>query len=183
MYSILTASMHDNITDNQKLEDAIKRMALGDKTALEELYLQTKTSVYSFILSMLKDRHTADDVFQDVYVSVYENAAGYDAKGKPMAWMLTIAKNRCRMHFRSVKNHADMDSVAELWTADTPIEDKIVLEAAFKQLTDEERNIVFLHVLSGMKHREIAHLLDIPLPTVLSKYHRAIKKLRGLLEE
>ncbi len=183
MYSILIATLQDNITDNHTLEDAIKRMALGDKTALEELYLKTKVSVYSFILSMLKDRHIADDIFQDTYVSVYENAASYEAKGKPMAWILTIAKNKCRMHFRSQKDTMDMESVAELWTADTPIEDKLVLDAAFKQITDEERNIVFLHVLSGMKHREIAQLLDIPLPTVLSKYHRALKKLRGLLEE
>ncbi len=184
MYSLILASMQEyNLTESQRLEAAIEKMALGDKTALEELYVSTKTAVYAFILSMLKDRHSADDVFQDVYVSIFENAAGYEAQGKPLAWIFTIAKNKCRMHFRSEKNHVDMDSVQELWTVDAPAEDRLVLQAAFGKLADEERNIVFLHVLSGMKHREIAKLLDMPLPTVLSNYHRALKKLRVLLEE
>ncbi len=184
MYSIILASMQEyNLTENQRLEAAIEKMAFGDKTALEELYLATKTAVYSFVLSMLKDKHTAEDVFQDVYVSIYENAASYQPQGKPLAWIFTVAKNKCRMHFRAEKNHVDMDSVQELWTVDAPAEDRLVLQAAFGKLADEERNIVFLHVLSGMKHREIAKLLDIPLPTVLSKYHRALKKLRVMLEE
>ena len=59
----------------------------------------------------------------------------------------------------------------------------MLLEAAFKQISDEERNIIVLHVLSGLKHREIAKILDMPLATVLSKYHRGLKKLKGILEE
>lgn len=48
---------------------------------------------------------------------------------------------------------------------------------ALKSLKEEERSIILLHDAGGMKHREIAELLDMPLPTVLSKYHRAMKKL------
>ena len=49
-------------------------------------------------------------------------------------------------------------------------------------LGDAERRIVLLHAVTGMKHREIAALLELPLPTVLSKYHRALKKMRSCLE-
>ena len=49
-------------------------------------------------------------------------------------------------------------------------------------LGEEERRIVLLHAVTGMKHREIAALLELPLPTVLSKYHRALKKMRSFLE-
>ena len=48
--------------------------------------------------------------------------------------------------------------------------------------TDEERRIVLLHAVTGLKHRELAALLELPLPTVLSKYHRALKKMRSFLE-
>jgi RNA polymerase sigma-70 factor (ECF subfamily) len=57
------------------------------------------------------------------------------------------------------------------------VEDRIVLEGAFQVLNDEERSIVLLHAVSGMKHKEIASILNKPLSTVLSKYNRAIKKL------
>ena len=62
-------------------------------------------------------------------------------------------------------------------------EDKIIVEACMKILSDEERQIVTLHAVSGFKHREIAGFLDIPLPTVLSRYNRALKKLRKYLTE
>ena len=57
-------------------------------------------------------------------------------------------------------------------------EDKDLLGSALKLLDETERRIVILHAASGLKHREIAKQLDIPLPTVLSKYARAIKKLK-----
>ena len=61
-------------------------------------------------------------------------------------------------------------------------DDRIALEGAFSVLTDEERNIILLHANSGMKHREIASLLNIPLSTVLSKYRRGLKKLKNYME-
>ncbi len=90
--------------DNSILEKAIQRMAGGDKEALAELYHSTRTAVYGFVLSLLKNREEAEDVFQEVYLKVYENAATYEEKGKPMAWILTIARNLCYMRFRRVKN-------------------------------------------------------------------------------
>ncbi len=169
--------------DNDRLERAIKRMAKGEKSALAEAFEMTKTAIYGFVLSLLKDKYEAEDVFQEVYIKVYENAASYEAKGKPMAWMITIAKNQCYMRFRKVKNEQSIEDADELWTDSTNVEDRIMLETAFLHLSDEERNIVILHVLSGLKHREIAQILDMPLATVLSKYHRTIKKLKGILEE
>lgn len=57
-----------------------------------------------------------------------------------------------------------------------------MLQEALGALGDAERQIVLLHSSSGLKHREIAALLEMPLPTVLSKYHRALKKMKLQLE-
>lgn len=59
----------------------------------------------------------------------------------------------------------------------------MVLETAFQVLSREECQIIVLHAVSGLKHREISEVLQIPLSTVLSKYNRGIKKLRKQLEE
>lgn len=183
MYSKDKAPYEYDSNENRKIETAIQRMARGDKEALADLYERTHTAIYAFIVSLLKDKHRADDVFQDVYLKVYEKADSYQAKGKPMAWMITIAKNQCLMQFRKVKQEESLEDVEELWVTNPDVEERLLLEAAFKQISDEERNIIVLHVLSGLKHREIARILDLPLATVLSKYHRAMKKLKGLLEE
>ena len=61
-------------------------------------------------------------------------------------------------------------------------EDREVLSAALGVLGEQERQIVLLHAVSGLKHREIAQLMELPLATVLSKYHRGLKKLKKKLE-
>ena len=99
---------------------------------------------------------------------------------------LTIARNLSLMRLRSRDKVVDLPQ--EDWSllaAEGPevtAEDRQVLSAALFALTDQERRVVLLHAVSGMKHREIAQLLELPLATVLSKYRRALKKLRDLLE-
>ena len=57
-----------------------------------------------------------------------------------------------------------------------------MLQCAMSALSDTERQVVLLHAAAGLKHREIAGVLELPLATVLSKYHRALKKLRVCLK-
>ena len=61
-------------------------------------------------------------------------------------------------------------------------DERVLLQTAMKILSDDEQQIVMLHAVAGVKHREIAALLDMPTATVLSKYSRAIKKLRTVME-
>ena len=58
------------------------------------------------------------------------------------------------------------------------IDNKMLLSFLFQYISLEERNILMLHVISGFKFKEIAKILDLSLSTVLSKYHRAIKKIK-----
>lgn len=173
------------ISDNAYLEKLLDEIVLGDKDALAELYQGTKTLIYGYLLSLLKHKAEVEDVFQDVYIKIYENAALYQSKGKPLAWILTIAKNECLMKLRKRKDNVDIDLIKEFFPDKKKdnIEDKIILTTAFKTITDEERNILILHVLGGLKHREIAKMLDLSLSTVLSKYNRTLKKLREVLKE
>ena len=81
-----------------------------------------------------------------------------------------------------------MELDEEAWNAipaqapDVSPEDRQVLQEALAGLGAEERQIVLLHAVAGLKHREIARLLEQPLSTVLSKYHRGLKKLRALMK-
>ena len=177
-----------NINEYQEslLEKHIKDISLGSKDALSNLYSFTKTSVYGFALSILKDLHEAEDVLQEVYIKIYENASFYQPNGKPLAWILTITKNLALMKLRKTKNHVDVDELKESLAGHKGLnetENQILICAVFEYISDEERNILMLHSVSGFKHREIAKMLEIPLATVLSKYNRAIKKLRKRMGE
>lgn len=170
-----------------ELDELIERIAQRDETAFHTLYEKTKSAVYSFAMSILKHPQDAEDVMQDTYLSVYHASAHYDSAGKPMAWIFTITRNHCMMKLRSQKRRQEtsMDEL-EQWVEEQPglhQEEKLVLEAALKSLSEEEYQIVVLHSLGELHHREIAHLLDLKLPTVLSKYRRALIKLRKIIGE
>lgn len=104
-----------------------------------------------------------------------------------MAWIFTIARNLAYMKLRKRKRVSliaieDAESVIGFSDV-TNTEERIVLEAAFRVLNREERQIVMLHAVSGLKHKEISQIVKRPLSTVLSKYNRAIKKLEKAVGE
>lgn len=168
--------------DPAKLEELILRVAAGEQQALEELYRRTRGAVYAVALSLLRNAHDAQDVAQDAFVRVWEGAAQYRPQGSPMAWLLTVARNLARMKLRQGARQAELSD--EEWEAipvDSPAvtpEDRELLQGALASLEDQERQVVLLHAVTGLKHREIAQLMEMPLATVLSKYHRALKKLK-----
>lgn len=174
-------------TDDRRLAELILSIAGGDANSLGELYKLTSVSIYSFALSILKNSHDAEDVMHDVYLTVSASAASYEDRGKPLAWMLTITKNHCLMKLRKRAKNADY--CPEIWeetfalASDVSTEDAVIIRMCMEKLSDEELRIVTLHAVSGFKHREIADILSLPLPTVLSKYSRAIRKLRKILAD
>lgn len=91
--------------DNSFLEEEIAMIALGNKDALSNIYYNTKHIVYGFSLSILKNIHEAEDILQEVFIKIYENADSYQANGKPLAWILTITKNLSLMKLRKKKHH------------------------------------------------------------------------------
>ena len=160
-------------TDYADLDSLLYGISNGDKKCLEQLY-------------QVKNHHDAEDVLHDCYVAVWNGAESYVSRGKPMAWIITIAKNLCLQRMRERKK-AECTSQEgwELAIPDTDMltmEDRSILVTCMEQLSDEERQIVMLHAAVGFKHREIARIMELPLSTVLSKYARALKRLKQYLQ-
>lgn len=175
------------LNNDEQIDELLQRLANGDKDALADLYYKTKAAIYGFSLSITKNVADSEDVLQETYIKVWTNAKSYKAKGTPMAWLMTIAKNLSLMKLREKRRHQDLEP--EEWDMNFHIpdmagntEDRQFLMEALKILTEEERQIIMLHAVSGLKHREIADLLELALATVLSKYHRALKKLKIYME-
>ena len=170
----------------EELEKLLAGLAAGDRDSLAALYHRTRAAVYGLALSYLKNGHDAQDVTQDTFVLAWDKAELYRPQGKPLSWLLTIARNLALSRLREQSKTRDLsDDQWENLAIDTSLitqEDRQVLLAAMKELTDQERQIVILHAVSGLRHREIAALLEIPLSTALSKYHRALKKMKTLLK-
>lgn len=172
---------------NQEIiENLLLKTADNNMDAFEQLYLETNKIVYSYAFSILKNHERAQDAMQDTFIRLKEAAYTYKPQGKPLAWILRIAKNFSLMAIRKGQKEqlTDIEQNEFLINkkAELDVDESIVLKAALNTLKEEEREIVFLYLISGMKHREIADILEKPLGTVLWKYNMALNKLKKELK-
>lgn len=187
MITVFTLTDEQLYTKNERVEDLILQIANGNKNAVGDLYELIKTDVYAFALSKLKNKADAEDVLHDTFVNVYKYARKYTPKGKPMSWIITIELNLIKRRFQLQSRTAVFDESLENTVSSGDFENQRInsafLNELLKSLSESEREIISLYVVSGFKHREIASILDKPLSTILSKYNRAIKKLKIIIKE
>lgn len=167
-------------------EKLIERIGKGDAAAFKDLYDGINKTLFAYILSIVRNFHDSEDILHETYLKIRAAAHLYQPQGKPMAWIFTIARNLSLMHLRKNKpiSEFSMDDLENNKNFSDMMDeqDKVILTHLLSELEETERSIVLLHAVSGFKHHEIAKSLSLPLATVLSKYHRSLKKLRKRLE-
>lgn len=179
---------HGKERQKAQIEDSLfEKIALGDEEAFRQLYYSSYKQIFAFLLSLCGNYYDAEDLMQEVYIKIRRASGTYEARGKAFSWMFKIAKNEYLGKCRKEKAYANMESMEILETQIGQtnlgtVEDRMMLQTAFHKLSKEERNIITLHLISGLKHREIAEILEKPLSTVLSRYNRALKKMKEELK-
>lgn len=169
-----------------ELERLLGRMGDGDTGALERFYELTHAGVYALALSITGRAEDAEELCHDAFLRVWDNAGRYRPQGTPRAWLMALTRNLCLMELRKRSRVVEISD--EEWNAlPAPAEnvtagDRLVLQTALGALDRVERQIVMLHAVSGLKHREIGKMLDMPLGTVLSKYKRSLEKMRQYMK-
>lgn len=177
--NIISIVKGGKIKMNQKEIDYLILQIPQMDNAFDELYEKTKTSVFAYIMSIIKNYDDSRDIFQEVYVKLYLAAKNYQSQKKPLAWIYTIARNECYLYLR--RQNLTQEYQDYLYCPpETDMHTKMILEQLFESLNDQEREVIIMHALWGLKHHEIAGLLDIPLATSLSSYHRGMKKMKKI---
>lgn len=164
-------------------DQVIVMIANGSMVAFEQLYNCTYKNVYAFILSMVKCRHTAEDLMHDTYMRIFEKASSYQSGTSLRTWIMTIAKNITYDYFRKAKplhafdeNQVD-NNIFNIYDIDEKVIEHVELEKAFERLSGLDLQIAILYAVCGYKHREIAQILSIPDGTIRRRYRKAIKQL------
>lgn len=185
----------NNLTDEQLVATYLK----GDEEALNILIKRYLTPIFNYALSLVKDRGTADDVTQEVFVKVWRKIKKFDNRYKFKNWLYTIAKNTCLDYLKKNKaiNFSDLNLVdndllfedlikatgqspqAELETA----QNADLVNAAVDKLPEKYKETMKLHYQGGYKFREIAVILKKSIETVKSRNRRALQKLKNLIKK
>lgn len=171
--------------DKKELDLCLQEIAKGDNRAFERLYEETRKGIFAYLYGFSKDYHKTEDLMQTVYLKVKANITKYRAGSDARAWLFQVAKYTALNDIRKTQREPVASEIQQQRYAqqEYELQDSPVFEAMQKILSEEERQIMILHILWGFKHKEIAEMLDMALGTTLWKYNRAIKKLQQNLKE
>ena len=153
-----------------------------DEHAIEATAAKYESYCMKISQNILSDRADSEENVNDTYLHAWQ-AMPPQRPAILSAFLGKIARNLALMRLRKAENKNI--SFDELFHVEDPhnayreMENHMVLDKVLRLLTDSERQIVMLHALSGLKHREVADLLDIPQATAISRYNRALAKLRA----
>lgn len=172
---------------------ALARIPGGDRAALQTVYRLTSAKLFGVALRILGERSEAEDVLQEVYVTVWRKAADFDAsRASPMTWLIAVARNRAIDRLRASRqsrNMAPIEAASEVAdaapTADSALEGAEVnarLHGCLGELAEHENKALRGAFFDGNTYEELATRMKVPLGTMKSWIRRAMIKLKDCLE-
>lgn len=170
----------------------IGRVAGGDQEAFAHLFDHHSSVVLGFLTRMLGDRSEAEEVLQEVFLQVWDQASRYKAtRATPRGWMMMMARSRAldRIRSRDARSRREKIVAEEKGQEENPVgtarleqgERGEMIDRALSTLPDEQRLCVELAFFEGLSQSQISRRLDVPLGTVKSRFQFGMKKLRTLL--
>jgi RNA polymerase sigma-70 factor (ECF subfamily) len=177
----------------QEDRQLLQRMASKDDAALDAFYARYNRLAFSLIFRIVGNRPDAEDVLTDVFWQVWQQSDRYDAsRGKPVAWLLTIARTRAIDSLRSSGRHQEKNEPFDP-QKDRPVsgpepdifvlaDTRQAVQEALQTLPDQQRIPLEMAYFQGMSHTEIASALGQPLGTVKDRIRTAMLHLRKRLK-
>lgn len=179
---------HDKMSERAELAADLEAVAGGDEDALRRLWDAAGASLFGLCLRLMRRRHAAEDVLQESFVRIWQQAHRYDpARGDPFGWMAAVTRNVALDHLRRERSRGD----AELEELDpelaaAPLPDPAHadpdLARCLERLAPMQRRAILLAYYQGLTHTELATTLDVPLGTVKSWVRRGLLDLRECLD-
>ena len=175
--------------------ELVRAAARGDERAYASLYDRYSPILFGLLLRILHSRAEAEDVLQEVFLQVWQQARSFDqSRGRAFTWLVTLARSRAIDRLRSVESReraarrsaeegAPERAAAEEGAdaAAERAEQAAVVQEALAQLPEEQRRTLLLAYLDGMSQSEIAAKTGQPLGTVKTRTRAGLKKLGELL--
>lgn len=179
-------------SNRETLIAMMARVAAGDRVAFRAVYTATSAKLFGVALRILKRPELAEEVVQDAYVKIWDNAGRFDPTvASPITWMVAITRNRALDEVRKGATPVvnDLSLAMEVPDPQRLVSDLLVeaadharLRACLDALDAERREIVQLAYLEGLSREALAARFGHPVATIKTWLHRSLKQLKGCLD-
>ncbi len=189
----MNVQAHSNSTDPEKfrvqLEQTLKMARSGSDQALTALYNHYFERIYRFIFYRVSHKETAEDLTEDVFVKLFAKLKDLEQTGAFEGWLFQIARNQVIDYYRSKKQTIAIEDVENTLEYETNIVDvvnlqteQIVFIKLLKELAPEQQQVIKLKFLEELDNAVIAQMLNKTEGAVRVIQHRAIAKLKELID-
>lgn len=177
--------------------ELIERYQDGDVHSFELLIGRYQKQVYSYILTLVKDKQLADDVFQDTFVKVIQTikSKSYKDDGRFVQFAMRIAHNLVIDHFRKENRIPTVESSSEDYNyidnvpiTDHSVEQGMVVDQIYSDLhrmitflPDEQREVLRMRIFDDMSFKDIADITNVSINTALGRMRYALINLRKMM--
>ncbi len=178
--------------DKPELEDLLAAVARRDRASFRRLYDLTSPKLFATVLRIVKNKPAAEEVLQDVYLRVWQNAGSYvPSTGPARAWLNSIARNRAidvlrQRSFTSATSAEDGSDWYERVSEDRDREADMVNNASMRRclaaMDEQARTCILLAYYEGYSREELAARYDRPVNTIKTWLHRNLASLRDCLD-
>lgn len=164
----------------------VKSAKLGDQRSFAQLYDSVSLYMYKYALYSLGNPHDAEDVVSETFLDAYRGLHSLRDESAFKSWIMKILSIKIKHKFKEYTQSREVveltEEVAGSEDLSGELTDKSAAMQALEQLSPQERQIVVLTSIHGYTTREVAKMLGCPHGTVSSKLHRALVKLRTILQ-
>ncbi len=161
----------------------VSRAVRGDMSALEQLIRLYYGKIFDYISFHVRDRAEAEDLTQEVFLKLVRSMPGYVPTGSFSAFLYRIARNCVIDYARKERPGAALPEDAAAEDRFPAVEARLTVEALLRRLPEEQRECVILYYIRGLKYREIAQVLEIPVSTAKSRVARGLAACKKIMED
>ena len=170
----------------------------GDADALSQLYDRYSGITKALVLRIIHNETEADDLLQEVFMEIWNQAKNFSAeKGKPLGWMVTLARRRAIDALRKKQAYARAEERLQAeperqplaWVENATEKDieagdtRVLMAKVINSLPEAQQQVIELAFFQGMSQREIAFHTNVPLGTVKTRLELGLKKIYEGLKE
>ena len=163
---------------NKDIRTFLVDISQNDMHAFGMLYDLLARRVLNYVYVITKNKQMSEDITHDVFLQVYQKAIKIEKAPDPVAYIMVIARN---YSFNAIKRESRLTALEDCSitnTASASQYDKLLFEEAFNILPANQRETIYLHLICGYRHKDIATIQNVPLVTVKWRYRQAVSKLK-----
>jgi RNA polymerase sigma-70 factor (ECF subfamily) len=174
---------------DEELRECVWRLDGGEAAALGEIYDLVSCRVYNYAAAIMQNKQAAEDVTHDVFLQIMGRAEKVAKSPNPLGFILLMTRNHAYNVIKREKRSfatggiSEVAEAAKITNCSGTIDDRLMLEEAFKKLPPNQREVIYLHLICGFKQQEIAKMQSAPLVTIKWRYSKALASLRMYLKK